>query len=283
MPAIVVAALWMAGTLTSFATLAVAARELSATLSTFEILTFRSLIGLAIVLVLAMRHARQGLVTQWPRLQGVRNIIHFAGQYGWFYGVAVLPFAQVFALEFTVPIWTAIIASWFLGEKVGLRRAGAIALGFLGILIILRPGLIPVGLPSLIVLGAAICFATSYSMTKKMTSTDTTLALVFYMNLIQLPLSAVPAAFDWVMPTLEMAPWLLIVGVTGLSAHFCLAKAFAAADAVVVVPMDFFRLPLIAVVGLLFYAEPLEIWVLLGAAVIFSGNLLNLWGERRAE
>ena len=280
MPAVLRAALWMLGTLSSFALMAIAGRQLSADLSTWEILAFRSAIGLLIALVAAWRFGWHHLSSRQTGLQVVRNLGHFIGQYGWFYGLSLLPLAQVFALEFTSPIWAAILAPALVGERITPRRALVIAIGFIGIMIVIRPGAVPLSVGTVSVLIAAVSFAFAYLMTKRLMRTDTALTVVFYMSLVQLPLGLVPALFHWVTPPLHLWPWLVIVGVAGLSAHFCLARAFSHADAVVVVPMDFLRLPLIAVAGLVFYGERLDPWILGGAAVIFAGNFLNVWGER---
>lgn len=281
MPPILRAALWMLGTLTSLALMAIAGRELSAELSTLQILFFRSAIGLVIILAVIWRAGRHHLATRQPGLQVLRNVAHYIGQFGWFYGISLLPLAQVFALEFTMPVWATLLAPLLLKEKITPRRALVVAIGFVGILIVVRPGLVTISPAALGVLMAAVGYAFAYTLTKKLTRTDTALAIVFYMCLVQLPLGLIPSLFDWVNPSTAMWPWIMAVSVTGLSAHYCLARAFAEADAIVVVPMEFLRLPLIALAGLLFYGEPLDPWVLGGAAVIFAGNFLNILAERR--
>jgi drug/metabolite transporter (DMT)-like permease len=281
MPPVLRAALWMLGTLTSLALMAIAGRELSAEMSTLQILFFRSAIGLLIILAVIWRVGRHHLATQQPGLQILRNVAHYMGQFGWFYGISMLPLAQVFALEFTMPVWATLLAPLLLKEKITPMRALVVAVGFAGILIVVRPGLVTISPAALSVLMAAVGYAFAYTLTKKLTRTDTALAIVFYMCLVQLPLGLIPSLFDWVTPSAAMWPWIVAVSVTGLSAHYCLARAFAEADAIVVVPMEFLRLPLIALAGLLFYGEPLDPWVLGGAAVIFTGNFLNILAERR--
>lgn len=270
------AAFWMMGTLASFIALALGGRELAGDLSTFEILFFRSVIGLVVVLALAARSGWGVLKTAQPKLQVVRNCAHYIGQYGWFYGVGVLHLAQVFALEFTLPIWAGILAPLLLKERLTPVRIAAIAIGFSGALIILRPGLVPVDKASLAVLVAALGYALSHTLTKKLSATDTPLAILFYMTAVQLPLGLVPSLFDWVTPTLAHAPWLLVVGIAALLSHFCMIRAFLHADAIVVIPMDFLRLPMIAVIGLFLYGEAMDIWVLAGGLVIFAGTFLNI-------
>jgi drug/metabolite transporter (DMT)-like permease len=150
----------------------------------------------------------------------------------------------------------------------------------MGMLIILRPGFSVVTPAALAVLGGAVCYALSHTLTRRLAQTDAPVIILFYMTLIQLPLGLVPALRGWVTPTLAMWPWLLTVGVTALSGHYCMARAFALADATVVVPMDFLRLPLIALVGYLFYGEGIDGFVLGGAMVMLSGNVINIRAER---
>jgi drug/metabolite transporter (DMT)-like permease len=270
------AALWMSGALVSFMAMAIAGRQLSAELTTFQILFFRSFVGLVVVLALLQRSGWARIKTRVFGTHLLRNIAHFGGQYGWFYGIASIPLTEVFAIEFTVPIWTAIMATVFLGERMNRLRILAVALGFVGILVILRPGMAVVSVPALAVLGGALCYAISHVFTKRLSGTERPLTILFYMTVIQLPLGLVPALPHWVWPSTALWPGVGIVGVTALSAHYCLTRAFQLADATVVIPMDFLRLPLIAVVGFLFYGETVKIWVFVGALIVFAATWLNL-------
>ena len=280
---VIVASLWMVGALASFSAMAIGGRELSSELTTFQILFFRSLVGLVVVSAILtwagwgqIRFGRFGTHL-------VRNTIHFAAQYGWFLGIAFIPLAEVFAIEFTTPIWTAILAVVFLGERATKGRIATIIIGFVGILIILRPGAEVISVPALAVLGAAIGYACSYAFTKSLGRTDSPLTIIFFMTVIQLPMAFFPALTDWAIPSFALWPWAVTVGIAALSAHYCIARALRLADAMVVVPMDFLRLPLIAIVGILVYAEPLDPWVLAGGVIIFSGNLINVRNSARLE
>ncbi|HIE19885.1 MAG TPA: DMT family transporter [Rhodospirillales bacterium] len=275
------AAFWMIGVLASFISMALGGRELSTELSTFEILFFRSLIGLAVIMALLSRSGWRQIQTEMLGLHVVRNCAHYAGQCGWFYGIGILSLAQVFALEFTTPIWIAILAPVLLKERLTGTRIAAIAIGFAGALIILRPGMVPIDTATVAVLMAAAGFAMSHTITKKLSATDTPLCILFYMTVVQLPLGLVPSLFDWVTPSLAHIPWLVIICVAGLTAHFCMIRAFLHADAIVVVPMDFLRLPLVAVIGLVVYGEALDVWVFVGASVIFAGTFLNILKDKR--
>lgn len=280
-PSLAGAALWMLGALACFAAMAVGGRELSAELGTFQILFLRSVVGvLALLVVLAGSGGVGQVRTRRAGLHALRNLAHFGGQYGWFLGIALIPLAQVFAIEFTVPIWTLLLAMLFLGERASFARVGAVALGIVGVLLILRPGGEPISLGALAVLGGAFGYATAYVLTKRLVATEAPIAIVFYMTVMQLPLGLVPALLDWHWPSAAMWPWVVVVGLTALGAHYCISRAMMLADAMVVVPMDFLRLPLIAVVGAIFYAEPLDPWVFAGAALMVAGNLLNLRAGR---
>lgn len=277
------AALWMSGALASFMAMAIGGRQLAADLSTFQILFFRSLIGLAVIGILALRSGWSALRTPVPGLHLLRNVAHFGGQFGWFYGLAFIPLAEVFAIEFTVPIWTAIWATLLLGERVSGPRFAAIGFGILGLLLIIRPGMEAVHPAALAVLASAVCYALSHTLTKKLAHIDRPLTILFYMTLIQLPLGLLPSLTNWVTPGPALWPWLLLVGLTALSAHYCMTRALALADATVVIPLDFLRLPLIAVVGALFYSEPLNWLVLAGAGLMLYGNWVNIRAERRGR
>jgi drug/metabolite transporter (DMT)-like permease len=273
---IVRATLWMFGAIVSFSTMAIAGRELSAELTTFQILFFRSLAGFVLMVVLLSRTGWWQLKTQYFGIHVIRNLAHYGGQYGWFDGIALIPLAEVFAIEFTMPIWTAIFAVLLLGERISRQRKIAIAIGFAGVLVMLRPGIAVVSPAALAVLAAALAYGFAHALTKKLSGTDSPMAILFYTTAIQLPLALIPALRDWAWPSLAMWPWVIGVGTAALAAHYCLTRAFMLEDAAVVMPIDFLRLPFIAVIGFVFYDEPIELWVFIGAAIVFFGSWLNL-------
>jgi drug/metabolite transporter (DMT)-like permease len=210
----------------------------------------------------------------------LRNSVHFAAQYAWALSITLLPLATVFALEFTNPAWLALLAAWLLGERMTPSRAGAVVLGFLGVAVILRPGLEAFQPAALIILGAAFGFAVSSIVTKKLIVTDTTFAILFWMNAMQLPMNLAGSSPS-VIGKIDGAQILPMLGVAiaGLSAHFCLTNAFRHGDATIVVPLDFLRIPLIALIGWSFYGEPLDGFVFAGAAIIIAGIVWNLRAE----
>ena len=272
--------LWMAGAVLSFSAMAVAARELLARLGVFEILAFRTGIALAIVLAVALPQGPGVLRTRRFPLHLWRNLVHLAGQASWVYAIALLPLATVFAIEFTMPIWVAALAAIFLGERLTGPRLAMLALGFAGVLVILRPGIETVQLGALVALAASLFYAIQMIATKQLSGTDAPLTVLFWMSVVQTPVAAALALPGWVTPRFADAPWLLVMGAGSFTAHYCLTRAMRVADATLVMPVDFARLPLIALVGALFYAEAFDPAVIAGAALIFLGTWFSLSRER---
>jgi drug/metabolite transporter (DMT)-like permease len=274
--------LWMTGALLSFSAMAVSIRALAGTLTVMEILAVRSGLGLIVMAGLAAvrPELRATIVTPRIVLHLVRNTVHLGGQYLWAMSLLLLPLATVFSLEFTTPAWTLLLAVPVLGERMTASRIGAVALGLLGVLVIVRPGLATFQPAALLVLAAAVCFAITLILTKKLTRTDSTFAIIFWMNLIQTPLALVPSDPLFALKlSAAQVPAALAVGVSGLASHYCLTNAFRAGDASVVVPLDFMRIPLIAVVGWWLYGERLDVLVFVGAGLIIAGILWNLRSE----
>jgi drug/metabolite transporter (DMT)-like permease len=178
-----------------------------------------------------------------------------------------------------MPVWAAVLAMIFLGERLNQGRIVMLSLGVVGVLVMLRPGLAVIQPAALVMLLGAFAYASTMVATKRLAGHDSAFAILFYMAVIQLPIALVPALPQWVWPGLRDLPWVLALGVVGLSAHYCMTRAFRLADAMVVVPIDFLRLPLIAVVGAVFYSEPLELTIMLGAAVIFAGTFYSIRRE----
>jgi drug/metabolite transporter (DMT)-like permease len=278
--------LWMSGALFAFSATAVAVRALAPTFSVFEILALRNASGVVILLVVALAYPslRNRLRPRRVGLHLARNGVHFAGTYAWTLGVTLLPLATVFALEFTTPAWVALLAVALLSERLDAARLVAIGLGFVGVLVILRPGLGTLQPASFIVLGAALGFALTAIATKALVVTESTFAILFFMNLMQLPLNLIGAdAAFWLKIGPAHALPLAGICVCGLLSHLCLTNAYRHGDATMVVPLDFLRIPLIAVVGWYLYGERLDPFVLLGSLIIIGGILWNLRSEARGR
>jgi drug/metabolite transporter (DMT)-like permease len=273
--------LWMGGAVLSFSTMAVAARELLAHMGAFQVLFVRSVVMLAIVLVIVAQAKDAVTATRRLPLHAFRNVIHFGGQYCWVFAIGALPLATVFAIEFTMPVWTAILAALVLGERLTRPRVVMLVLGLVGVLLILRPGFGFFHPAALVALAASFLYAGNMITTKQLSGTESPLAVLFWMSVLQTPLSLVAALPGWVSPPASHLPWMLLMGVGSYTAHYSMTRAFKLVDATVAVPIDFVRLPLIAVVGALFYNEAFDPMIIVGATVIFAGTYYSLSRERR--
>lgn len=273
---------WMSGTLFSFVIAAVSVRAMSKTFNPFEIMTLRSAGGLVILAILGAFQPALWTHVRLNRmgLQTFRNFAHFGSQICWTIAIAMLPFATVFALEMTIPAWVTVLAVIFLGERMFASRAAALALCVVGALVILRPGHEAFQPAALIMLLGALLFAIAAISTKKLITTETTFSIMLWMNLTQLPLNFAGSDPAFL---LRFPPGLILptIGIccAGLAIHYCLANAFRCADAIMVIPMDFLRVPLIAVIGWAFYDENPDLYVFAGAGLIVIGVLWNVRGE----
>ena len=277
------AAAWMAGWLSLMLVMAIAGREATRELAVFQVMEMRSLIGL--LLLAPLIRAAGGLKamrTQRLREHAMRNGVHYAAQYAWLAALSLIPLAQLIAIEFTMPIWALLLAAIFLHERISARRLLAVALGLLGVAVIVRPGS-GINVGQMVALAAAFGFAISVILVKSLTRSDSAVAITFWMLVIQSLLGLVPALWLWHWPAPTTWVWVLVVAVCGSYSHYCMARALQHAEATVVIPMDYLRVPLTALAGWLIYAERMDLLTVLGAALILGGNLLNtLPGPRKA-
>jgi len=267
----------MAGWLTAMVVMAVAGRAATKTLHVFQIMEMRSLLGF--LLLWPLVHASGGvraLATARLGQQVARNAVHYAAQFGWFFALTLIPIAQVVAIEFTMPIWTALLAVSFLGERLNAARVVAVVLGVVGVAVIVRPGVDHVDPGQLIALAAAVGFAISVILVKSLTRTDSAVTIVFWMLVVQSAIGAIPALLVWRTPTAAVWPWVLVIAICGTYSHFCMTQALRHAEATMIVPMDFLRVPLSAAAAWLVYGERIDAFTIGGAAMILFANLLNL-------
>jgi drug/metabolite transporter (DMT)-like permease len=271
------AALWMAGWLALMLIVAIAGRETLRELNVFQVMEVRSILGFLMLYPMVRRHGGFAAMRTARPLQHVgRNLIHYAAQLGWFFALTLIPLGQVVSIEFTMPIWTAILAASFLGEHMSAAKIAAIVLGVIGVVVIVRPATGEINPGQLIALAAAVGFGISIAMMKSLTRTEKTLAIIFWMLVIQSAAGFLPALYVWRWPSAYAWGWMVVLAFCGTFSHYCMARAMLHADATVVLPMDFLRVPLTAVAGWLIYSERLDIYTVLGATLILTGNLLNL-------
>lgn len=275
---------WMMGALTAFVFAALAIRTLTRHLSVFEIGVVRTAIGLAVLLtVLAVAPSLRAQVVRAKGLSHLpRNLVHALGGVAWTKAIAILPFATVFSIEFTAPAWVALLAFPMLGERVPRRAALGIGLCILGVLVIMRPGAETFDAGCFLALGAAFCFALSILLMRRLALTQSVFAILFWMMIWQLAFYGAAAclapdgrwiAASWPVEALVAVP---VLGLAGLASQLCLSKALRIGEATTVVPLDFLRVPIIAVIGWAAFGEPLSMWVFSGAAIIMAGITYGL-------
>jgi drug/metabolite transporter (DMT)-like permease len=268
---------WMIGWLSLMVVMAVAGRQATRELDIFQIMEVRSLIGLLLLSPLvwssgglrAMRTAR-------PILHLARNVVHYMAQYAWLMALTLIPLAQLVALEFTMPIWTLLLAAAFLAEPLHRWKVAAVVMGVTGVVLIVRPANAGVSPGQLIALASAVGFAVSVTLVKLATKTEDATKIMFWMLIVQSVLGLLPALHVWRWPSLAVWGWLVVIAFCGTFSHYCMARAMRHAQATVIVPMDFLRVPLTALAGWAIYAERIDMLMVLGTILILAGNLLNL-------
>lgn len=257
--------------------MSVSGRIVTREIDVFQAMELRSVIAFFMILPLVYREGGLRAMRSdiLPRHIG-RNLAHYLGQYAWLMALTMIPLAQVISIEFTAPIWAAFLAAFFLNERLTWRKGVVILFGLAGVAFIVRPGVAPINPGHLIVLGAAVVFAISFIATKALTRRDSATKIIFWMLVVQSIVGIVPALNVWTWPSASTWPWIFLLAFSGSFAHFCMAKALSHADATVVMPMDYLRVPLSALIGYLLYAEAIDGFTALGAGLILVGNLFNL-------
>lgn len=273
------AALWMMGSIGAFTAMAISGRALTGQHDTFEIMLWRSVVGLGLVLgVGAVTGGWRQITPRHMPNHLIRNLVHFTGQNLWFWALPIIPMAQLFALEFTAPIWVMALSPLLLGDRLSKRNLLSGLVGLAGVWMVAQPSFTAINPGILAAAASAISFALSAILTKRLTRIEGVVSILFWLVLMQAILGLVCSLADGAMrwPTLTSTPWLAVVGVSGIFAHLCLTKALNLAPASVVMPVDFVRLPVIAVVGWAFYDEAISLALAVGAGLILLANWVNL-------
>lgn len=273
-------AFWMIAAAAALTAMAVCIRYLPA-YSVLLMIFLRNVINLVLMAPSMIRQGKSMIVTQRLGTHALRNLFLYTGNCAWFYGVTLIALADVAALQFTSPLFTAIIAAAFLGEKIGSHRMIAILVGFAGALIIIRPGVIPLNLGTVMILVAAFLYSCAHVVTKRLSDTESGSTVVFYMSVTILVYSAIPAFFVWQTPTWADMPAMIGLGITGYATHYCITRSLAVGDASFVIVFDFMRLPFSAILGWLLFQEILDAWTVAGALIIFAAGYYSTVREAK--
>ena len=273
-------ALWMIAAAAALTAMAVCIRYLPA-YSVLLMIFLRNVINLVLMAPSMIRQGKSMIVTQRLGTHALRNLFLYSGNVAWFYGVTLVALADVASLQFTSPLFTAIIAAAFLGEKIGGHRMVAILVGFAGALIIIRPGMIPINLGTVMILIAAFLYSCAHVVTKRLSDTESGSTVVFYMSVAILVYSAIPAFFVWETPVWADMPAMIGLGITGYATHYCITRSLAVGDASFVIAFDFMRLPFSALLGWLLFREMLDTWTVAGALIIFAAGYYSTMREAK--
>ena len=283
LPAPVRAALWMVAASSAFAAMIILIRELTATFDPLQVVFFRNVFGLIAMLPWLAGHGLRALRTQRLGLHALRATIGIVSMICWFTALSLMPLAEATALSFTAPIFASVLAVIFLGEVMRLRRWSATAVGLLGTLVILRPDGSSIEAAAMLALASAVLGAASPIFVKIMARTESTGAIVTYMVLFLTPLSLVPALLVWQQPSLVELGFAALLGLAGTLGHLCFTRALATADATVVVPFDYLRLPAVALMAWLVFAEVPVIWTWIGGAIIAASSIYMTLREMKLK
>tara|TARA_B110000116_G_C16783413_1_gene559556 strand:- start:288 stop:1142 length:855 start_codon:yes stop_codon:yes gene_type:complete len=271
--------LWMIGGVFSLTSMAIAGKEISLQIDTFEILFFRSVIGVSIILFFLIRkNLLHEINFKEIRTHLKRNIAHYTGQNLWLYALGSITLAEVTSLEFTMPIWIVLFSFLMLNEELTKYKILSVFIGFIGVLITVRPNVESINLGIIAAAISAIAFALTNIYTRRLTRTESTLTILFFLTTIQLIFGLVTSLLDGKLdlPTEENIAWIVVIGLAGLAAHYCITTALSLAPPSVVAPIDLLRLPIAVLIGVIFYSEPGDTFVYIGAGLIIIANWINL-------
>ncbi len=273
---------WMAASTVAFVVMHAAVRHVTQSLHPFEVAFFRQFFGIFVLLPWFVRYGLTPLRTERLGLHAGRSAINVVAMFAFYYALSIVPLAQVSALGFSVPIFTAIIAMIFLGERVRLRRWVAILFGFSGVFVAFIPDIMETGAPqagSLLVILSSLAWAAALVIIKLLGRTESSLTITTYMVLLMTPMSLPPALFYWQWPDAGQLGWLVFIGFMGTIGQLTVVQALKEGETHVVMPIDFTKLIWAALLGYLWFAEIPTLYTWIGGAMIFASTSYIAWRE----
>ncbi|MGE0094984.1 MAG: DMT family transporter [Alphaproteobacteria bacterium] len=262
--------LWMLASAFAFTAMLGTVKPASQNLHPFEVTFFRHFFTLLIMLPWMLRLGVENLRTKRFPLIALRGLLGFISTVLWFYAVPNLALADATAINFTAPLWATVFAALILHEPIRLRRWTATAIGFTGVLVVLRPGFQDLSVWALVMLFGAACWGSQHIVLKTLSRTEPTNVIVCYHAILLTPAALILSLFVWRTPGLVDILWLVALGSLGTVGHLCLARSFAAAEASVVLPFDFSKMPIAAAIGYVAFDEHPDLWTWAGAALIVA-------------
>lgn len=258
-------------------------RSLGGEIPVIELVFFRNVIGMLVLLPWLLKAGSRALRMSQRPIYALRIGFAYTSMVLLFFALAELPIADVFALQYTIPLFTILLAVLVLKQKTSIQSWVACLVGFCGVLIVIRPGIVEVSVAAIAALGAALLSAGSNTTLKLLSRTESSGTIIFYTNLLMLPLSLIPTLYFWVSPSLAQLPWLLAIGLFGVAGGYCFVRAVGAADARIVQPFQFTRMFFGTALGYFLFLELPDFWTWVGAAVIFFATYYILWHEGRSK
>ena len=256
-------------------------RFIGETLPPFEVAFFRNLFGLLVLAPIFFRQGLAPLKTTKLHMHAARGGIQAVGMLAFFTGVTLIPLAQTTALSFSAPLFATLLAILWLGERVRIRRVTALALGFIGMLLVVRPGFAEINLGTWLIICSSLTWGIAIAIIKSMSKTESSATLTVYMGLFMTPITGIFAFFVWETPTWEQLGLLFIVGVLGTLGHLAFAQSFKKADSTAVLPLDFTRLIWASIVGFIVWSEVPDAWAWIGGSVIFGSATYIAYREAK--
>jgi drug/metabolite transporter (DMT)-like permease len=263
------AALMVLSTL-CFVTMQSLIRQLGGELPPFEVAFFRNLFGFIAITPIFLRYGLAPLKTKRLPFHALRGVLQGLSMLAFFTGVTMAPFAEATSISFSGPLFATVLAIVVLGEKIRMRRILALVFGFIGVLIVLRPGFAEVGLGQGLLLGSSLVWGCAIVVIKRLSSTESAITQTAYMGLFMTPLTFLPALYVWQTPSFEQLAWMAMIGVFGTVGHLCFASAFRRADSSALLPLDFLRLFWASAIGFFLFHEVPDLWAWGGGGVIFA-------------
>jgi drug/metabolite transporter (DMT)-like permease len=254
-------------------------RYVGETLPPFEVAFFRNLFGMVALTPIFLRQGIAPFRTKKLRLHALRGVIQAGGMLAFFLGVTLIPLAEVTSLSFSAPLFATVLAVMLLGERVRARRITALVLGFVGMLLVVRPGFAEVNLGTLLIIASSIGWGAAIAIIKFLTKTETSATLTVYMGVFLTPITGIAALFVWEWPTLTQLGLLFMIGCLGTLGHLAFAQSFRLADSTAVLPLDFTRLVWASIAGFLIWGEIPDAWAWIGGSLIFASATYIAWRE----
>lgn len=245
-------------------------RQVGTELPPVEVAFFRNLFGFIAIAPIFLRHGLAPLKTERLSLHALRGTLQGLSMMAFFTGVTMAPFAEATAISFSGPLFATVLAVLILRERIRMRRILALTAGFVGVMIVLRPGFAEVGLGQGLLLVSSLVWGSAIVVIKRLSATESAATQTAYMGLFMTPITFFPAIYVWVMPTLEQFAWMALIGAVGTLGHFCFASAFKRADSGALLPLDFLRLFWASALGYLMFSEIPDLWAWIGGGVIFG-------------